>query len=40
MRSIHANNPYYQVYSDRNCHKKYSGKNIEKVHVNKQTESR
>ena len=29
MRSI-ANNTYYQVYSDRNYHKKI----IEKVHVN------
>ena len=34
MRSINANNTYYQVYSDKIITKKYSGKNIEKVHVN------
>ena len=35
MRSINANNTYYQVYSDRNHHKKYSGKIIETPKVNK-----
>ena len=31
MRLINANNTYYQVYLDRNYHKKYSGKIIKKV---------
>ena len=30
MRSINANNTYYQVYSDRNYHKKIFGKNYRK----------